>query len=175
MIILIAGIHGVGKSYLGNLYASMHTAIHTSASKLIKEELKGANWTNDKSVSDVEKNQLALLNAIKKFEDDRATVLLDGHFVLIGPLNNLIPIDDSVFRDLNLSAVILLEAPMPVVADRLRKRDGVVPNIDLQEFMEKERECAVRVCGNLNLPLQILNAPDSEQFNAALNAHITNH
>lgn len=83
MNIFVAGVHGVGKTYLASRLPSTLGLIHTSASKLIKEERAMPSWGVDKRVSDVDANQIALAAAVKRHNDAGVQLLLDGHFVLL--------------------------------------------------------------------------------------------
>ena len=83
MNIFVAGIHGVGKTYLASHAASGSGMTHTSASKLIKEERGQATWSADKRVAEVDANQQALAKAIRRHNELGIKLLLDGHFVLL--------------------------------------------------------------------------------------------
>lgn len=164
----VAGIHAVGKSYLCGRAAASGW-VHSSASTLIKQELGGANWTGAKLVDDPDRNQKALIAAVQRINADGQRLLLDGHFVLRDASDKFVFLGADVFADLNLAAVVLIEASASLIAERLQSRDGVARRVsDIEEFQLAERQQAETVCAALKLELTILNAPTDEQFLAAL-------
>ncbi|MGJ0483728.1 MAG: ATP-binding protein [Methylomicrobium sp.] len=130
MNIFIAGVHGVGKTYLASQLPATFGLIHTSASKLIKEELTMSNWGVDKRVNDVDVNQIALAAAVQRYNAAGTRLLLDGHFVLLNSEDNFLRLDIEVFNSLNLDGVVLLEADPNVIARRIFERDGREAKID---------------------------------------------
>lgn len=172
MNIFIAGIHGVGKTYLASRAALAAGMTHTSASKLIKEERALVTWSNDKRVSDVGANQQALVTALQRHNESGFRLLLDGHFVLLDGSGEMIRLGVAVFSALNLDGVVLVEETPQVVAQRIEDRDKRHVSIaDLQVFMEAERGQAQTVCNALNIPLSILVSPTPEEFSAAVIKH----
>lgn len=170
MNILVAGIHGVGKSYLASQVAASLGLLHTSASKLIKDELGATTWTAGKVVADVAGNQIALARAVKKHNETGARLLIDGHFVLYGSETSLVEVPHESFRDLHLSGVILLDAPADVVQQRVLNRDGRLIAIpEIVRLADAERERARAVCTLLSLPLEILESPSDDELRAAIN------
>jgi adenylate kinase len=169
--IFVAGIHGVGKSYLaGRLPASLGL-LHTSASKLIREECALPTWGQDKRVANIDDNQIALAAAVARHNAQGSRLLLDGHFVLLDQSSQYVRLAPEIFRSLNLNAVILVEAPIEVVARRVLDRDGVSRSpAFLDEFAACERAQACAICAELSLPLQILVSPSDEEFASAIHA-----
>lgn len=164
----VAGIHAVGKSYLCGR-AAVSGWVHSSASALIKQQLGGANWTGAKLVDDPDRNQKALIYAVKRINAEGQRLLLDGHFVLRNARDEFVFLDSGVFADLNLEAVILIEAPASVIAERLESRDGVARDTaDIGKFLGAEREQAEKVCAALNLKLAVLHLPTDAEFGLAL-------
>lgn len=165
MNVFVAGIHGVGKTYLASRIPATSGLMHTSASKLIKEVLSLPEWETDKLVADVDRNQLALANAVAKYNAKGTALLLDGHFVLLGKTGESIPLRADVFKTLNLSKVLLIEADPTVVEQRIQNRDGLRRDFDwLAAFMHQERLQAEAICTELNVPLCILESPDVDKF-----------
>jgi adenylate kinase len=171
MNIFVAGIHGVGKTYLASRLPASSGLLHTSASKLIKEELALPDWSPDKRVSDVERNQLALAQAVARHNANGTALLLDGHFVLLNTVGEFVQLGVDVFKTLNLSAVLLIEADLKVVEVRVHSRDDLQRDSEwLTEFMRKERSQAEAVCRDLSAPLLILVSPSIMQFAAAIDS-----
>ena len=121
-VIFLAGVHGVGKGFLGAPVASSMGIAHLTASQLIREEKGQATWGLDKKTSDLDDNQLALIRAVSQRRLTHPSILLDGHFVLRDAQGVLTPLATSVFKELHLTGVILLtEAESVSLNCRLRK------------------------------------------------------
>ncbi|OLU12789.1 hypothetical protein BVH01_20650 [Pseudomonas sp. PA1(2017)] len=93
MTVFVAGVHGVGKSYLCQQYALEYGVLHESSSGLIRQELSLAQWSADKKVKNVDANQLALRSAVNRINHQGLSLLLDGHFVLISSGSELIRLE----------------------------------------------------------------------------------
>lgn len=171
MNIFIAGIHGVGKTFLASRLPASYGLTHTSASKLIREEKMLPNWGNDKLVADIDSNQIALAKAVQRHNDSGTKLLLDGHFVLLDVGGNFTCIEMEVFRSLHLDAVILIEEMPSTVAERIRQRDERVTDPEfLVDFMTAERTHAQSVCNEIGIPLDILMSPSPEVFAQTISA-----
>ncbi|EWS53696.1 MULTISPECIES: ATP-binding protein [unclassified Methylibium] len=169
MNIFVAGIHGVGKTYLAKRLPAHSGLMHTSASTLIKKERALPDWNVDKRVAEVDANQLALAQAVARHNEAGMALLLDGHFVLLGQEGEFKPLDTKVFEALNLKSVVLIEAAPEVVAGRVSGRDALHRGPAwLAEFMTKERSQAELVCAELKLPLSVLESPDDAEFSRAV-------
>lgn len=169
MNIFVAGVHGVGKTYLAARLPSTLGFTHTSASKLIKEERAMPSWGVDKRVSDVDANQLALATAVKRYNNTGTPLLLDGHFVLLDGSGNFVRLGTDVFGTLNISGVVLLEAEPQVIAARINERDGRIVDIDhLSDFIVAERSQAKIVCDGLGIPMRVLVDPSPQAFAEAV-------
>ncbi|WJN72099.1 ATP-binding protein [Burkholderia anthina] len=165
----VAGVHAVGKTYLCKPAAESGEWVHASASSLIKQELGRENWTDDKRVADADRNQQALIAAVKRINDDGKRLLLDGHFVLRGKDDKFVLLGGDVFADLSLKAVILIVAPVHLIAERLHARDGVARiESDIEAFQNAERRQAELVCAELGLRLVVLDTPTEQAFADAL-------
>lgn len=165
MNIFVAGVHGVGKTFLASRLPANLGLMHTSASKLIKEERATPNWSMDKRVSDVDGNQIALAAAVKRHNAAGMRLLLDGHFVLLNSKGEFSRLGTEVFKALNLDGVVLLEADLDTIAMRIRERDGHELDVGhTAEFVAAERAQAQMVCAELGITLRILNAPSPSIF-----------
>lgn len=168
MTVFVAGVHGVGKSYLCQQYALEHGVLHESASGLIQQELSQAQWSADKKVHNVDANQQALRSAVNRINDQGQSLLLDGHFVLISSGSKLICLDSSVFDGLSLTGVILIEAAPELISSRLVERDSQKSAVDIRTFMDAENAQAQAVCRSLGIPLKILSSPTYEEFSSVV-------
>jgi adenylate kinase len=164
-LIFLAGIHGVGKSYLGTPVAKNLGMDYFTASQLIREEKGRATWGVDKHVAEIDDNQLALIRAVARKRSEAQSILLDGHFVLRGQLGELIRLEKNVFAELKFSAVILLTENPQTVARRIEERDGVTTDhASITNLANEEYSHAHDVCGTLGVPLKILFAPTEQIF-----------
>lgn len=168
MTVFVAGVHGVGKSYLCQQYALEFGVIHESASGLIRREFSQAEWSADKKVHNVHDNQIALRSAVKRINDSGRQLLLDGHFVLINSESKFVLLDSPVFEGLELTGVILIEADSEVISSRLALRDSVQSAVDINAFLMAERAQAQSVCRCLDIPLKVLSGASFEDFSAAV-------
>ena len=175
MVVFVAGVHGVGKTYLCERFAAQTGIMHSSASSLIKNELKSANWESNKLVSDIDSNQVALTKAVSRLTENNAKLLLDGHFVLKGSDGLLIEVDENTFKHLSLSAIILIEAPSEIIRDRLLSRDKNPSAGDITTFLNAEKERAIYISKLLNIPLSILSQPSDQAFQENTNIFFENH
>lgn len=165
MNIFLAGIHGVGKTYLSARLPADLGLTHASASTLILDERALTNWGTDKLVTDVDENQVALIQAVKRHNDAGTRLILDGHFVLLNAQGKFSPIDVKIFDSLDLDGVVLLEAEPGVIVTRIYERDRVQRDEgEIAAFMAEERRQARAVCDALYIPMVILMSPGPNQF-----------
>jgi len=170
MVVFVAGIHGVGKTWLCERYASQYGVLHSSASTLIKQVLTSVTWSTDKRVADIEQNQQALELAVNSIRASGKSLLLDGHLVLRDKQGQPVPLSTDVFARLNLAAIVLITADVSVIAERLSSRDAIETPADLDAFQRCEVQNAKRVSEALGIPLLTLHAPDTHTFNQAVGA-----
>lgn len=169
MTIFVAGIHGVGKTFLCQFYSESSGVLHESSSALIRREKATAEWSVDKKAVDIDENQIALNRSVHRILKTGTRLLLDGHFVLIDAQENLISLDVSVFQQLGLSGVILIEASEALIAKRLSDRDASKSVVDVQRFLKAERQQAENICKALSVPLEILFEPTPNDFSIVIN------
>jgi adenylate kinase len=159
-VIFLAGVHGVGKGFLGAPVASSMGVAHLTASQLIREEKGQATWGLDKKTSDLDDNQLALIRAVAQRRLTHPNILLDGHFVLRNAQGVLTPLATSVFKELHLTGVILLTEDESIIASRLALRDKGTPDFQaIFELAAAELKHAQVVCTELKLPFTQIHAP----------------
>jgi adenylate kinase len=159
-VIFLAGVHGVGKGFLGTPVANSMGITHLTASQLIREEKGQATWGNDKKTSDLDDNQLALIRAVAHRRLTHPGILLDGHFVLRNAQGVLTPLATTVFKELHLTGVILLTEGAKIIARRLAMRDKGTPDVQaISELAEAELAHAQVVCNELELPFTQIHAP----------------
>ncbi len=168
-IIFLAGVHGVGKGFLGTPVAKALGISHFTASQLIREERGQATWRTDKKTSALEDNQQALIRAVSQRRLIHSNILLDGHFVLRNEQGILTPLETMVFRELHLTGVILLTEESNIIASRLAVRDGGVADVfATSDLAEAESAHARAVCHELELPLIVVHSPTEDSLGIAI-------
>lgn len=169
MTIFIAGVHGVGKTYLAKPAAARLALRYATASQLIREERGHASWDAAKKVDEVADNQAALIKAVERINACGQTLLLDGHLVLRKAVGEHERLPDAVFRDLGCSAIILLTCPVSTVLKRLSARGDVSwSEGEMRAFANAEHEHAETVASALHIPLTVLKTPSNDEFDSNL-------
>lgn len=170
MVIFLAGVHGVGKTFLGRPAAEIAGLAYASASSLIREEIRAQNWDASKRVRDAPANQEALIRAIDKLNrENEAMIVLDGHFVLRGEHGVYVRLPIDVFQRLNLCGVILLDASVETILSRLKTRGGFNPSREeVLSLQREERDHVERICSALKIPVEHLLDPNIEAVSVAL-------
>lgn len=169
MTIFIAGIHGVGKTYLAKPAAQRLSFVYATASQLIREERGSMTWDKNKQVDEVAENQAALIRAASRIRGNGDTLMLDGHLVLRKSVNQHERLPETVFRDLGCQAIILLTAPAQVVKKRLTERaDTSWSEQEIEVFSKAEAEHANAVANALQIPLIGLSEPSLDELVQAL-------
>lgn len=162
--ILIAGIHGVGKTYYCSLIKDEKFE-HITASTLIKRKLNKSINNTDKKVKSVDDNQKILIDSFCEIREEKETVFLfDGHFVLLDSKSNFQKIGIEVFKAFNLSKIILLVDDYNLIFSRLKNRDTdtkLTVEI-LKEMQELELEQAKEISKGLKIPLEILKLQENQ-------------
>ncbi|VVE49549.1 hypothetical protein PCO31111_04638 [Pandoraea communis] len=165
MTIFVAGMHGVGKTFLAKPACERLGLLHATASQLIREERGTASWGTDKRSNAIDENQRALIAAVSRVRATGRTLLLDGHFVLRGSDGEPVLLAPEVFRDLGCVGVVLLEAKVEQIAPRLRDRgDNSWTMQQIARFVAEESKHAEHVCSHLNLQYRKIESPTPECF-----------
>lgn len=148
-VYFLAGIYGVGKSTLGDELSRQMNMPFFSAGDLISEvngEIYGAN----KVVADKDKNQNILAQRVSRLFKNYPEILLAGHFCIVNSKGKVDPLPESVFGELGIEKIILLEADTAQIADHLSCRDGKQYPVELIEQMAAtEREMAYNIAARL--------------------------
>ncbi len=165
MTIFVSGVHAVGKTYLAKPACEALGFRYATASQLIREESGLTSWNANKIVSDVERNQAALIAAVKRIKQSGQTLLLDGHFVLRKEIGIHERLPEAVFRDLGCTGTLLLSSPVELISQRLLERgDSSWTKEELTSFSAAELQHAKTVAVALAIPLYVLEAPSLEEF-----------
>ncbi|WP_051591030.1 ATP-binding protein [Bacillus sp. UNC438CL73TsuS30] len=153
-VIFICGIHGSGKTTLGQKLSKVFHYPFDSASNIIKK-MAEQNWDNEKRVKDIDKNQNILLRGINILYSQDKFIILDGHFTLLDNEKQISYIPIEMFQNLNLSCVISCITPSEIIVERLKERDGNTSfDVDtLNNFQEAEKVHANNISTQLGIPL----------------------
>jgi adenylate kinase len=169
MTIFVAGVHGAGKTFLARPACERLGLVHATASQLIRQERGLATWSDDKTVSEVDENQRALISAVRRISEEGRQLVLDGHFVLRRAAWTHERLSLDVFRDLGCSAVLLIQSPVPVLIERLVARGDTSWDLEeLGRFCEEEVAHGSQIAGQLGIPIDILESPSLGLFEGRL-------
>ncbi|TLS69924.1 AAA family ATPase [Photobacterium damselae subsp. damselae] len=147
--IFISGIHGVGKTTLCNKITNHLGFRHYSCSDLIKQNSDYVETS--KKIDNASRNQEVLLKAIENIKDK--VYLLDGHFCLIDKLENVIQLDQSVFKSIAPKAIVNICCDTSIIRERLINRDGKALSLTkLNELQSAEKTVSAEVAETLNIP-----------------------
>lgn len=168
-VILIAGVHGVGKTTLCSRLADDRSFVHKSASQLIREEKEAAIDFHTKTVADIPGNQQLLIDAVSRITESGQTLLLDGHLALLNIAKKIEPIATKVFADLGINGIILILGKPDQILSRLIKRDGNEFSLDeIRTLQTIEISRATGVSDELGVPLIRVKALDFSTFTEAV-------
>ena len=164
MTIFVAGVHGAGKTFATKPACQKLGLVYATASQLIQEERGQVTWDGTKMVSDVDKNQAALISAVRRIRESGSILVIDGHFVLrrAPGTHERLPID--VFRALECSSVLLIRSPVPVLLERLHAtQDMSWSEAELADFSKAEDAHSAEVADVLGIPLKTLDTPTAQE------------
>ena len=154
-MIFVSGIHGVGKTYFCNQVKELLGINTYSSSKLI-EEKRNKSFSANKTVSDIDENQLLLLRAIEELREKGDEFILDGHFCLLDKDGLISRIPMETYISLKPDRIILLTEQTNVIVTRRLHRDGVaVKEEDIDSFQREEMIYAEEVSRKLGIQLLI--------------------
>lgn len=122
-VIIMGGVHGVGKSYLCSIIRIRRKISIYSASDLIRQYQKEKTDFN-KRVPNINRNQNALITAIEENVPDDINMLLDGHFCLLNSNNEIQKIPRSTFEELNVVGIITIIDNVENILRHLKSRDN---------------------------------------------------
>lgn len=157
MIILIAGVYGVGKSTVCRKLSDEMQLNFYSASELIKKEKGSSSWDKSKKTDQIGDNQEFLITAINKiaYKD----FLLDGHFCVINKQGHIENIDLSSIKRISIGAVLLLKEEPEIIALRLLNRDEIAWEKNLISEMQENEIRQAKIFANENsIPFSTVDA-----------------
>ena len=152
----IAGIYGVGKTTLCEKIKNKVGIEFFSASDIISQ-VNGEMYGKNKLVKNEKRNQEILISKIKKLKDVEK-ILLNGHFCIFDNNNYVIQLPIDTYSALDIDLIILLERDTKEIVRELIQRDNKKYLFqDIEQLKIKEKEIAIMVSKQLNIPLHIHN------------------
>lgn len=161
-ILMLGGIHGVGKSSLCKRIKEACKYEVYSASQLMRDYHQ--NKVDDKKrVEDVKLNQNILLSAIDTYVPEGARMILDGHFCLLNTNNDVSEIPLETFQSIGVKGIIVLTDNVDIIINRLSARDGTQYSSDfVNDFQDKEVNYARLIAGKLDVELLVCKNPAND-------------
>lgn len=150
-VVLLIGIHGVGKGYiLHNIKNKINIPIYT-ASDLIRKTGRKSDFS--KRVLNINKNQEILSFAIDSFvKEDK--FILDGHTCLWNKNGEIEEIDFNNFKKIEIRAFIFIYDKEEIIRERLYKRNQLdYSSNSIKQFQKAEYNMAKRLSEQLCIPL----------------------
>lgn len=156
-MILMVGIHGVGKTTIGKrLEKDLGIQCYT-ASRLIELGSKCKMFQN-KRVFNICRNQEILVKEIQKIEKKEKNFILEGHICLLDKSDKVNAIDVSIFKKLNPRIIIVVVDSEKVIAKRNRYRsDKLASEKFLVSFQREEIKNAKKIGEIIKIPVIIMN------------------
>lgn len=154
-MIILGGVHGVGKSYFCKMLEQQIRITTYSASTLIADQ-KNSELTKNKFTKNISENQQHLITAIEAIKQRNTRFLLDAHFCLLDNNGAIVKIPQDVFRQLKPQAILVLTEDPQIIAERRKARDDILLEAREIETHQKE-ECAhsLTVANALDIPHRV--------------------
>ena len=157
--VFIGGVHGVGKTYFCKNLVGRFDVEHVTASELIGRHIK---HQIDKTVQNIEKNQLILAEEINRYQTNCRTILLDGHFCLLNATSDIHDVPLETFKAISPCAIILLIDKSAAISERLSKRDSHLYSTELISALQsREIARANFVSQSLKVPISVIEVTEA--------------
>lgn len=152
-MILVCGVHGVGKDYEAHKLGNILNRDVFTASKLIYSS-NIASIVHGKKVADIDNNQEILLKQLHNLDDD---IILDGHMCLLNDSSDIVEINIDYFKNMHLEAIYVVVNNIENIVTNLLKRDGGLSDKNMiTEFQNREISYAKKVAFTLNIKCHLL-------------------
>ena len=154
-IIFVAGTYGVGKSTLCAKLSKLMKIPDFSAGDIISA-VNGENYGANKVVTDKNANQNILAIQVKQLLKTTPNIILAGHFCIFDSNGNVDYLPNSVFYDLEIKKILLLEAPISQIVKNLSRRDRKeYSEKQIQLLQKAEAQKANEIAKNINCKLYV--------------------
>ena len=154
-VVFVAGVYGVGKSYLCNVISDEIGIPFYSAGDLIAER-NGEKYGRNKKVIDKDYNQELLIKCIED-KISKNNIILAGHMCVFDKTGAIAKIDLKQLENMHIINMILLSADIDRVYSNLLKRDSVDYSITtLEKLMRLESEQFIELARRLRIPANII-------------------
>lgn len=169
-VIMIAGIHGVGKSYTCSSLKDVLPCKIYSASMLIST-IKKESFNSNKKIKDIDTNQNILKFAIGELIPDDESFILDGHFCLLDVESTVTRIPESTYFDLDINGIIVITDDTLSIQKRLQQRDQNTLSLNLiNHFQNEELKFSKYIASQMNIPhLEFKNNSKTESLISFIN------
>lgn len=165
MIIFVAGVYGAGKTTICSRLAEDLGYLHVSASELIRVRRGNTTWNSSKKTQDIERNQDILAEAVADLKNNHSDIILDGHFVLLDSEAKVTSLPMSVFNNLNIGKIVLVESDIQEIELRLNARDKTEWDLSLiKALATAERNSAFAYHHATGIPLKTFNNKDYQNI-----------
>lgn len=153
--IFVAGTYGVGKSTLCTKLAKSLEIPDFSAGDLISA-VNGESYGANKVVGNKNVNQSILALQVKQLLKVNPKIILAGHFCIFDANGNVDYLPNSVFYDLEIEIILLLEAPISRIVKNLSIRDKKDYSENQILLLQKaEYEKAHKISAGINCNLYV--------------------
>lgn len=153
--IFVAGIYGVGKSTLCQNLSEQLQVPSFSAGDLISQ-INGEEYGANKVVADKSRNQRILASQVSKLLTSTPQILLAGHFCIFDSSNKVDCLPNSVFYDLDIESILLLEVATSKIIENLSSRDNKkYTNQQISDLQIAERKKAEEISNYLRCKLNL--------------------
>lgn len=168
-MVLVCGIHGVGKTQYCEMLSKKIKKNTYSASKLIV----GAGKQNfpQKRVENIDLNQNLLIQKVRMMKSIGMDFILDGHLSLLDKNGVINLIDEKVIRVLEIDILIVLVEKPCIIQKNMLNRDGILWDEEfIEQFQQKEVNYARQLGEKLKLDYRIvtLSNKDNVYFGRSL-------
>lgn len=155
-MILVVGIHGVGKTTIGKRLESDLGVKCYTASRLIEMGSKHKMLQNKKVVN-IHRNQEILINEVQRRKRQQNNFILEGHICLLNKNGRVNVIDVSVFRKLNPEMIIVIVDSEKNIAKRNEyKSEKLASEEFLISFQREEIKNAKKIGRIMKIPVLIV-------------------
>ncbi len=154
-VYFLSGIYGAGKSTLGEKLSEKLSIRCFHASDLISQ-INVEKYVATKNVNDIKNNQDILIEEVSNLRVKHEEFILIGHFAIFDKANCVKEIHKEVFRQLGLTAIILLEITTSKAIEHLYNRDfkKYVPE-EIDALANAEHSLAQQVAKDNKIPIFI--------------------